>query len=177
MNGAFALAFGTKDGGRNPVAAPERPREVGRLTVADEPRYIAHRDRGFGQQFGGGDHPSGEKVLAEGAAAELRVGALYLAGGAGERLGDDRERQVLAVATFDQQARVKIQPTTLRERTGTHLGRQASERHYVVEVGSDFGGYGSAAAAFDETGGVEAVQCVGDGEELLLRLLGAEGLV
>jgi ribosomal protein S18 acetylase RimI-like enzyme len=43
MNGAFALAFGTKDGGRNPVAAPERPLEVGRLIVANEPRYIAHR--------------------------------------------------------------------------------------------------------------------------------------
>jgi hypothetical protein len=171
------VAFGTKDGGRDPVAALERPREVGRLTVADQPCHIAHRDRGLGQQLGGGDHPSGEKVLAERAAAELLVGALYLAGGAGERLGDDRERQVLAVATFDQQAREQIQPTTLRERTGTRLDRPASERHYVVEVDGDLGGDGSAAAPFDEARCVEAVQCVGDGEELLLRLLGAEGLV
>jgi hypothetical protein len=51
-----------------------------------------------------------------------------------------------------------------------------SERHYAVEVGGDFGGVGSAAAAaFDQVCCVEVVERVGDGE-LLLCLVGAEGL-
>jgi hypothetical protein len=49
---------------------------VTRLTITDQPRHIAHRDRGLGQQLGGGDHPSSNEIIMEGAIAELGIGAL-----------------------------------------------------------------------------------------------------
>jgi hypothetical protein len=63
------------------VAAPERAREVRRLAVADEPRDIRDGDRRLlGQQLRGRRHPPRQQILVKAELAELRIGALHLAG-------------------------------------------------------------------------------------------------
>jgi hypothetical protein len=58
------------------VEAPEHAGEVRWLAVADLSRYLAHLDRGLGEQLGGGCHPSRLEIRSEGAFAELSEGAL-----------------------------------------------------------------------------------------------------
>jgi hypothetical protein len=61
-------------------ALPKRAREVRRLSIADQPRNVAHRDRGLiGQQLRRDRHASRKQVLLKARVAALRVGALQLA--------------------------------------------------------------------------------------------------
>ncbi|HEX3910329.1 MAG TPA: hypothetical protein VHW67_06465 [Solirubrobacteraceae bacterium] len=63
--------------GRHAEAPPKRPREVRRLAIADQPRDVAHRDRGLiGEQLRRDRHPPREQVLLEATVAELGVGPL-----------------------------------------------------------------------------------------------------
>jgi hypothetical protein len=50
--------------------------EVRWVAVADLSRYLAHLDRGLGEQLGGGCHPSRLEVRSERAFAELSEGTL-----------------------------------------------------------------------------------------------------
>ncbi len=107
---------------REPVAAAERPREVRRLAVADEPCDRRDRDRRLlGQQLRSRRHPPRAQVLVEAHLAELRVRALHLARRARHRRRDLRERQPAAVVARDAHARQQVQAPPRRERLILHV--------------------------------------------------------
>jgi hypothetical protein len=52
---------------------------VRRLAIADQPRHVAHRDRGLlHQKLRGSSHSSRQQILTKGRLPELGVGACYL---------------------------------------------------------------------------------------------------
>ena len=57
----------------------------------------------------------------EGGIAELRIGALELAGRARESPGHDGEREPPPVVTRDEDPREQVQPATLGECVRTHI--------------------------------------------------------
>jgi hypothetical protein len=81
-----------------------------RLAVADEKRDLGDRQRGLpGEELGRRLHSAGLEILAEGGAAEQRIGALDLPRGAGKHRGELAERQRAAVARGDDRPRLRIQ--------------------------------------------------------------------
>jgi hypothetical protein len=111
------------EGGRaEPVAAAKGLREVRRLTVADDAGDVAHGDRGLlDQKLRRRAHAPRQQILAEGALAELRVGARQLPRRTGERAGDPIERQRAAVVARDRRAGQQVQAAALLERGRTHI--------------------------------------------------------
>jgi hypothetical protein len=103
---------------------------VRRLAKADQPGDVAHGDRRLlDQQLCGDVQAAREQILAEGALAELCVGARDLTRRARKRTGDLLQRQGTPVVTSDDHAREQIQAAALLDRGGTHAplsDRQAS---------------------------------------------------
>ncbi len=72
-------SLGPKSRGCQAIALAERLREMRRLAKADQSGNVTHGDRRLlDQQLCGDVQTAREQVLAEGALAELRVGARHL---------------------------------------------------------------------------------------------------
>jgi hypothetical protein len=96
--------------GRESVAAAKGAREVRRVAIADELRYVAHAERRLlGEQLCGRGHAPCEQILVKARLAELRIRALDLARRARHGRGDRGERQRAAVVARDDHAREQIQ--------------------------------------------------------------------
>jgi len=96
--------------------ATKRLREVGRLPVADQARYITYRDRPLlDQQLSGRGHPSREQILMEAGLAELRIRALQLARRAGQGASHNSERERPPVVPRNHHAREQVQPAARAE--------------------------------------------------------------
>jgi hypothetical protein len=90
---------------RQAVAFAKDAREVRRVAIADESRYVANGDRRLlREQLRRSRHAPRVQVLVEAQLAELRVRALDLARRARHRARDLRERQPPAVVARDDNA-------------------------------------------------------------------------
>jgi hypothetical protein len=90
---------------RQTVVLAKDAREVRRMTVADEPCDIAHRDRRLlREQLRRSRHAPRVQVLVEAQLAELRVRTLDLARRARHRARDLCERQPPAIVARDDHA-------------------------------------------------------------------------
>ena len=108
-----------KQGGREPVAAAKRAREV-RARIAHQPPHVADRDRPLlAQQLRRDRHPPRVQVLLK-RIAELRIRALQLSRRGRQRLGDRRERKRATVVAGDDHPRQQIQPAAFAERISVH---------------------------------------------------------
>lgn len=112
MIGALQRRLAKACGGEA-VAPFERHGEMSALAVAHQTADVGHRDRGLiDQEIGRHAHPPREQILAEGPLAELRIGALELAGRARKRPGHQLQGQLLAIVARDDHPRQQVQPVT-----------------------------------------------------------------
>lgn len=112
MNGALQRRLAKACGGEA-VAPFEHHSEVSPLSIANQTAHVGHRDRGLiDQEIRRHAHPPREQILAEGPLAELRIGALELAGRAGQRPGHQLQGQLLAIVARDDHPRQQVQPVT-----------------------------------------------------------------
>jgi hypothetical protein len=121
------------------VATAKGTREVWRLAVADQLRDVAYADRRLlGQQLRRRGQPPRAQVLLKARLAELRVGALHLAGRARHRAGNRRQREAATIVARDDHAREQIQPPSavecvllhaLHSDRASHNGTSRSLRH------------------------------------------------
>ncbi len=106
---------------RDAEATAERPGEVRRLAVADEPRDGADRDRRLlGEQLRRRAHPPLEQVLVKAQLAELRIDALNLPRRARHSAGDVGERQLATVVARDDEPREQVDTSSGGERLRMH---------------------------------------------------------
>ncbi len=98
------------------------------LAVADETSDVAHGDRLAGEQLGGGGEAARAQVLFEGEVPKLGIGALELARGARERVGDGRERERAAVVAGDEQPGEHVEAAALADCVGAHIPYSDSTR-------------------------------------------------
>jgi hypothetical protein len=102
---------------RHAEAPAKDAREVRRLTVAHQPRHVAHLDRRLlGQQLRRDRHTPRQQVLVKARLAELRIRALQLARRARHGSRHQLQRERPAIVARHDHPRQQVQPASARQR-------------------------------------------------------------